>query len=170
MENIFFTCRTSRRGMSEKIGVKMVDITEKPEVYREATARGFIRLRRETVRAIVEGRVPKGDVITVAKTAAILAVKRTWELIPLCHPIPITAVDVGIEVRDGGLEVVVTVKSSGKTGVEMEALTGASIALLTIWDMVKALEKDERGQYPTTAIEEIRVVEKLKRPEPEGRA
>jgi len=79
-------------------------------------------------------------------------------------------VDVGIEVRDEGLEVVITVKSSGKTGVEMEALTGASIALLTIWDMVKALEKDERGQYPTTTIEEIRVVEKLKRPEPEGRA
>ena len=73
--------------------------------------------------------------------------------------------DVGIEVREEGLEVVVTVKTSSKTGVEMEALTGASIALLTIWDMVKALEKDERGQYPTTAIEEIRVVEKLKKPD-----
>uniref|UniRef100_A0A7C4B8I4 Probable cyclic pyranopterin monophosphate synthase n=1 Tax=Thermofilum pendens TaxID=2269 RepID=A0A7C4B8I4_THEPE len=151
--------------MSGRIGVKMVDVTEKPEVYREATARGFIRLKKETIKAILEGEVPKGDVITVAKAAAILAVKRTWELIPLCHPIPITAVDVGIKVEEEGLEVVVTVKSSGKTGVEMEALTGASIALLTIWDMVKALEKDERGQYPTTAIEGIRVVEKLKKPD-----
>uniref|UniRef100_A0A7J3X7C9 Probable cyclic pyranopterin monophosphate synthase n=1 Tax=Thermofilum pendens TaxID=2269 RepID=A0A7J3X7C9_THEPE len=148
----------------------MVDISEKPEVYREATARGFIRLRRETVEAVVEGRVPKGDVITVAKTAAILAVKRTWEIIPLCHPIPITAVDVDIETKEEGLEVTVTVRSSGKTGVEMEALTGVSVALLTIWDMVKALEKDERGQYPATAIEEIRVVEKLKKPDPGGPA
>lgn len=156
--------------MSSRIGVKMVDISEKPEVYREATARGFIRLRRETVEAVVEGRVPKGDVITVAKTAAILAVKRTWEIIPLCHPIPITAVDVDIETKEEGLEVTVTVRSSGKTGVEMEALTGVSVALLTIWDMVKALEKDERGQYPATAIEEIRVVEKLKKPDPGGPA
>jgi GTP cyclohydrolase subunit MoaC len=148
-----------------RIGVKMVDITEKPDVYREATARGFIRLRRGTVEAITEGRVPKGDVITVAKTAAILAVKRTWEIVPLCHPIPITAVDVDIKTREEGLEVTVTVRSSGKTGVEMEALTGVSVALLTIWDMVKALEKDERGQYPATAIEEIRVVEKLKKPD-----
>jgi len=156
--------------VSSRIGVKMVDISEKPEVYREATARGFIRLRRETVEAVVEGRVPKGDVITVAKTAAILAVKRTWEIIPLCHPIPITAVDVDIETKEEGLEVTVTVRSSGKTGVEMEALTGVSVALLTIWDMVKALEKDERGQYPATAIEEIRVVEKLKKPDPGGPA
>lgn len=148
--------------MSDKIGVKMVDITGKPEMYREATARGYIRLKAETVQAIREERVPKGDVLNVARTAAILAVKRTWEILPLCHPIPVTSVAVDFNLYDDGVEAFVTVKTTAKTGVEMEALTGVSIALLTIWDMVKSLEKDERGQYPYTAIEGIRVVEKVK--------
>ncbi len=148
--------------MSREVRVSMVDITEKPVVYREATARGFIRLRKETIEAIREGKVPKGDVLNVARIAAIQAVKRTWDLLPLCHPIPITSVSVDFNVREDGVEVTVTVKATSKTGVEMEALTGASIALLTVWDMVKALEKDEEGQYPYTSIQEIKVVEKIK--------
>ncbi|MEZ0346393.1 MAG: cyclic pyranopterin monophosphate synthase MoaC [Infirmifilum sp.] len=148
--------------MSDKVGVRMIDITEKPEVYREATARGFIRLKKETVEAIREGKVPKGDVLNVARVAAILAVKRNWEILPLCHPIPITSVNVDFNFESDGVEAIVTVKTTARTGVEMEALTGVSVALLTVWDMVKALEKDERGQYPTTSIENIKVVEKLK--------
>ncbi len=142
--------------------VHMVDISGKPDIVRVAKARGVIKLRPETVKAIVEGRVPKGDVFSVARVAAILAVKRTWEIVPLCHPIPITSVDVELEARDDRVEATVTVKTVAKTGVEMEALTGVSAALLSVWDMVKALEKDERGQYPYTAIEKIEVVEKIK--------
>ncbi|MEM0377490.1 MAG: cyclic pyranopterin monophosphate synthase MoaC [Thermofilum sp.] len=146
------------------MSIKMVDITEKGVSFRQAVARGFIKLRNETLEAIKQGRVPKGDVLTVAKAAAILAVKKTWEIIPLCHPIPITGVDVDLRVADNGVEAVVTVKSTAKTGVEMEALAGVAVALLTVWDMVKSMEKDERGQYPTTEITEIRVVEKVKEP------
>jgi len=148
--------------MSSKIGVKMVDITEKPEVYREATASGFIRLKKETVKAILEGKVPKGDVLNVARVAAILAVKKTWEILPLCHPIPITGVEVDFDLTEDGVEATVTVKTTSKTGVEMEALTGVTVALLTVWDMVKSLEKDDRGQYPYTLIKEVRVLEKVK--------
>ena len=146
------------------MSVAMVDITGKELSFRQAVARGFIRLKRETVEAIRRGSVPKGDVLTVAKAAAILAVKRTWELIPLCHPIPITGVDVDLRLHDDGVEAVVVVRSTAQTGVEMEALTGVTLALLTVWDMVKGLEKDERGQYPTTEILGVRVVEKVKEP------
>ncbi len=142
--------------------VRMVDISPKRDVVRIAKARGVIRLRESTVKAIVEGRVPKGDVFSVARVAAILAVKRTWEIVPLCHPIPITSVDVDLHAEGNRVEAVVTVKTIAKTGVEMEALTGVSAALLAVWDMVKALEKDERGQYPYTRIESIEVVEKVK--------
>ncbi len=142
----------------------MVDITGKEEVYRQATAYGRIRLREETVARIREGRVEKGDVEAVARVAAILAVKKTPELVPLCHPIPITGVEVELRAEGGSVEVWVTVKTTAKTGVEMEALVGVSAALLAIWDMVKKYEKDERGQYPYTAIEEVRVVEKVKVP------
>ncbi len=141
----------------------MVDITGKEEVYREATAYGRIRLREETAARIREGRVEKGDVEAVARVAAILAVKKTPELVPLCHPIPITGVDVEMRVGDRWVEVWVTVKTTARTGVEMEALAGVSAALLAVWDMVKKYEKDERGQYPHTVIEEVRVVEKVKR-------
>ncbi len=141
----------------------MVDITGKKEVYREATAYGRIRLREETVARIREGRVEKGDVEAVARVAAILAVKKTPEVVPLCHPIPITGVEVEIRVRDSWVEVWVTVRTTARTGVEMEALTGVSAALLAVWDMVKKYEKDEKGQYPDTVIEEVRVVEKVKR-------
>lgn len=144
------------------LDVRMVDITGKGDVFRAARARGFIRLTEESLRRIREGRVEKGDVYSVAKVAAILAVKRTPELVPLCHPIPITGVEVDVQALDDGVGVEVTVKSFGKTGVEMEALAGVSAALLAVWDMVKKYEKDERGQYPHTKIERIEVVEKEK--------
>ena len=142
--------------------VKMVEISNKPDVVRIATAEGFIKLERETVKRILEGKIEKGNVIAVAKIAAIQAVKHTWEIIPLCHPIPITGVDVTFEIKEEKVKVIVTVKSIAKTGVEMEALTGVSAALLAIWDMVKAYEKDRRGQYPSTVIEGIKVTKKVK--------
>jgi cyclic pyranopterin phosphate synthase len=142
--------------------VKAVDISAKPEVPRMAVASGFIRLKPETLRKIGAGEVPKGDVLSVAQTTAILAVKRTPELIPLAHPIPITGIDVKFEMERHGIRATVEVRSTGKTGVEMEALVGTASALLTVWDMVKGLEKDESGQYPKTLIEDIRVLRKVK--------
>ncbi len=145
------------------MSVEMVDITGKKEVYREATAEGVIRLRKETVDRIRRGEVEKGDVFTVAKVAAILAAKNTWNLIPLCHPIPVTNVSADIAIEgDDRVKVTVKVKTTAKTGVEMEALTATAVALLTIWDMVKKYEKDEEGQYPFTRIEYIRVTSKVK--------
>ncbi len=144
--------------------MSMVDITSKKEVYREATAEGIIKLRKETVKRILEGRVEKGDVFTISKIAAISAVKKTPELIPLCHNIPITHVNVEFKVLDDEhIMCRVTVKTTAKTGVEMEALTGVSTALLNVWDLVKKYEKDENGQYPFTRIESIRVVSKIKK-------
>jgi len=145
--------------------LSMVDITAKPEVMRVAVAEGTIRLRGETIQAIREGRVKKGDVITAAKLAAVNAVKKTPELVFLAHPIPITDVEVSIRLEEEASQVRsrVTVKSVGKTGVELEAVLGVMASLLTIFDMCKYLEKDERGQYPVTVISDIRVVEKVKR-------
>jgi len=143
--------------------VKMVDITKKDIIYREATAIGRIKLKKETVERIMRGEIEKGDVISASKLVAIMAVKRTPELLPLCHPIQITSVNVDIYPIQSGLEVKVTVKATAKTGVEMEALAGVSAALLNIWDMVKKYEKDEKGQYPHTEIYGIRVISKIKR-------
>ena len=143
-------------------GVKMVNITDKKEVLRIARARGRITLKGSTIELIQEGEVEKGNVLTTAQVAATLAVKSTPNIIPLCHPIPITGVNVDFDFIDDEIEVRVEVKSFGKTGVEMEAITGVSVALLTIWDMVKAVEKDENGQYPVTRISDIRVIEKIK--------
>lgn len=141
----------------------MVDITPKSEVYREATAKGTIRLRPETVKRIKEGKIEKGDPIETAKIAGILAAKNTSNLIPLCHPLPITNVKVDVEIEGEDLiSVTTTVKTRAQTGVEMEALVGTAIALLTIWDMTKAYEKDDAGQYPYTAIKEIKVLKKIK--------
>ena len=140
----------------------MVDITEKPPLFRRATATGSIRLREATIEAIKSGQVKKGDVLTTVRLAAILAVKDTPRLIPLCHPIPITGLDVFFDLEEERVRATVTVTSVGKTGVEMEALTGVSAALLNVWDMVKYLEKDETGNYPETEIEEIRVLQKRK--------
>lgn len=144
--------------------MSMVDITTKPEVYREATAIGQIKLRPETVKLIRRGLVEKGDPIYTAKIAGILAAKNTPSLIPLCHPIPITDVDIDVRIIDDStLEVEATVKSRAQTGVEMEALVAASVALLTIWDMVKKHEKDSEGQYPYTLIRDIHVARKVKK-------
>ena len=140
----------------------MVDITAKPPLFRKATASGTIRLKESTIKAIKAGQVKKGDVLTTARLAAILAVKETPRLIPLCHPIPITGLEVNFNLVADRVTATVTVTSVGKTGVEMEALTGAAVALLNIWDMVKYLEKDETGNYPETEIEEIRVLQKKK--------
>lgn len=141
---------------------RMVDITGKGEVYREALASGRIHLREETLQAIREGTVVKGNVLATARVAATLAVKETPHLIPMCHPIPISSVDVEFSQHTGFLEASVRVRSLGRTGVEMEAVTGVAVALLTIWDMVKSAEKDEEGQYPLTRITDIRVIEKRK--------
>ena len=143
-------------------GVKMVEVGQKDVVFRKAIAKGRIRLKPETIWLIQEGKTKKGNVIASAQIAGILAVKRTWEIIPLCHPIPLTGVDITFEFGKDYIEATCEVRAYYKTGVEMEALTGVSVALLTIWDMVKAVEKDEKGQYPFTRIEDIRVVEKIK--------
>ncbi len=144
--------------------VRMVDVSGKEESVRTASAEGFIRLRRETAEAILKNEVAKGNVLATANVAGVMAVKKTSEIIPMCHPLPITSVAFDFDVVIGdvsGVKVRCSVKTVAKTGVEMEAITGVSAALLTIWDMVKSLEKDERGQYPETAIEGIRVVEKV---------
>jgi cyclic pyranopterin phosphate synthase len=142
--------------------VHMVDVGAKAEVRREAVAAGRIRLRKETLEAIRTGEVVKGNVLATAHVAATLAVKDTPRLIPMCHAIPVTSVEVSFDQQEDAIEVTVTVRSVGRTGVEMEALTGVAVALLTIWDMVKSAEKDGHGQYPVTRIEDIRVLEKRK--------
>ena len=141
---------------------RMVDISGKTDVTREAVAYGKIYLKPATLAAIREGKVVKGNVLATARVAATLSVKNTPGIIPMCHAIPISSVDVDFSEGEGFLEATVRVKCTGKTGVEMEALTGVSVALLTVWDMVKSAEKDKDGQYPATRIEGIRVLEKKK--------
>jgi cyclic pyranopterin phosphate synthase len=142
----------------------MVDVTAKPEIFRQATAEGSIRLRPETIKLIRTGKVAKGDPIQTAKTAGILAAKRTSDTIPLCHPLPLTNVEISTRIVDKTtVQVTATVKTKAQTGVEMEALTATAVSLLTIWDMVKQYEKDAGGQYPTTRIDNIRVIKKLKK-------
>jgi len=140
----------------------MVDISEKPDVGRRAKAAGEIMLSEETIGMISSGTVEKGNVLATARVAAVLAVKKTPDTIPMCHQIPITSIDVDFEIKEETIEAFVEVRSVGKTGVEMEALTGVSAALLTIWDMVKSAEKDSSGNYPYTAIRNIKVLEKVK--------
>ena len=143
--------------------MSMVDVTAKPEIYREAAARGTIKLKPETVELIKKGKVEKGDPFYAAKIAGVLAAKNTSSLIPLCHPLPLTDVKIDIElVDDSSVHVEATVKTKAQTGVEMEALVAASMALLTIWDMTKQYEKDAQGQYPHTFIQNIRIVRKVK--------
>lgn len=141
----------------------MVDVSSKAEVFREATAKGKIRLKAETVNLIREERIAKGNPLYTAKIAGVLAAKKTSELVPLCHPLPLTSVEVEAKiVEKTAVEVTATVKTKAQTGVEMEALAATSVGLLTIWDMVKQYEKNAAGQYPNTAIENIHVVRKLK--------
>jgi cyclic pyranopterin phosphate synthase len=134
---------------------RMVDVGDKPPRRRTARAGGFIRLADATVRLIRENRMKKGDVLTVAQIAGIQAAKRTAELIPLCHTLMLEDVDVRLELADGGAAATSTVRCTGKTGVEMEALTGVAVALLTVYDMCKAVDKDMR-------IGEVRLIEKVK--------
>lgn len=142
----------------------MVDISDKPEITREATAQGCIKLKTETLHLIKEGKIAKGDPLYTAKIAGIMAAKRTSTLIPLCHPLTLTKVEVKTEILgDSKVQVTATVKTKAQTGVEMEALTATVVSLLTVWDMVKQYEKDAEGQYPSTAIESIRVIKKLKK-------
>ncbi|HYM38609.1 MAG TPA: cyclic pyranopterin monophosphate synthase MoaC [Thermoplasmata archaeon] len=141
---------------------RMVDIGAKPDVPRRAVATGTIRLRPKTIAAIRSGRVEKGDPIAAAEVAGLQAIKSTWQTLPHCHPIPLTSAAVEFEIAANRIDCTTTVEATYKTGVEMEALYGVTVALLTVWDMVKSLEKDERGQYPTARIEGIRVVSKEK--------
>ncbi|HJJ48026.1 MAG TPA: cyclic pyranopterin monophosphate synthase MoaC [Methanocorpusculum sp.] len=148
--------------LNEKQEVHMVDISAKTDVARKAAASGKIYLRPETLKAISEGTVIKGNVLATAQVAGIMAVKRTWEIIPMCHPIPVSGVEIDFIQTAEYIEARCQVKTFGKTGIEMEALTGVLVALDTIWDMVKSAEKDANGQYPVTRIENVHVVEKIK--------
>lgn len=141
---------------------KMVDIHAKPDVPRHAVAEGVIRLRPTTIAAVRAGRVEKGDPIAAAEVAGLQAIKSTWQTLPHCHPIPLTSAAVEFDVGKDRIVCTTTVEATYKTGVEMEALYGVSVALLTVWDMVKSLEKDARGQYPAARIEGVRVVSKRK--------
>ena len=134
---------------------RMVDVGHKKDQLRIALAQGFIRLNPETLRLIRENQVRKGDVLTVAQVAGIQAGKKTSDLIPLCHPLPITKIDVQTVLAENGVTVTAEARCIGQTGVEMEALTAVSVALLTIYDMCKAVDKEMQ-------IGEIRLIEKSK--------
>ena len=134
---------------------RMVDVGAKPDTERIAIARGEVHMRKSTLDLIRAGQIKKGDVLTVAQIAGITAAKRTSDLIPLCHPLPLTKVDVDLALDESlpGVVITATAKTVGKTGVEMEALTAVSVAALTVYDMAKAAEK-------TMRIQNIRLVEK----------
>lgn len=141
---------------------KMVDISDKIEVKRRAVAVGEIQLKPTTIEAIKNKQIEKGSVLETARIASIMAVKQTSFVIPMCHPIPVTGIDVRFEINENSIIATVEVRTIGKTGVEMEALHGVNVALLTIWDMVKSREKDATGNYPFTLIKNIKVLEKSK--------
>jgi cyclic pyranopterin phosphate synthase len=133
----------------------MVDVGHKPDTDRMAVAAGEVHMRPETLALIRAGQIKKGDLLTVAQIAGLMAAKRTSELIPLCHPLPLSYIDVRCELRDElpGVAITATVRSTNKTGAEMEALTAVSVAALTIYDMAKAVEK-------TMRITNVRLLEK----------
>jgi len=141
--------------VDEEGRARMVDVGTKPDTERVAVAKGEVAMRPETLRLIAEGGVPKGDVLAVAQVAGVMAAKRTPDLIPLCHPLLLTNVDVEFRIDEDAsrIEVTATVRCRGKTGVEMEALTAVSVAALTIYDMAKAVER-------TMRIGDIRLVHK----------
>ena len=135
--------------------VRMVDIGSKPLSRRRATARATVTMARETARRLRE--LPKGDALATAQVAGIMAAKRTSELIPLCHPLPLSVVDVRLDVGSDGVEITAAVETTAQTGVEMEALVGASVAALTVYDMAKAIDKK-------MTVGGLRLVEKTKEP------
>jgi cyclic pyranopterin phosphate synthase len=145
--------RRSLSHVDESGEVRMVDVGGKPHERRRATARASVRMRSETAAAL--GSLPKGDALAAAKIAGVLAAKRTPELIPLCHPLPLAHVELTIDVGEGGAEIVATVETTAQTGVEMEALTAVAVAALTVYDMAKAIDSD-------LVVEEIRLLEKTK--------
>jgi cyclic pyranopterin phosphate synthase len=120
---------------------RMVDVSDKPATAREAVAEGFLRMAPATLALALSGEGKKGDVRAVAEIAGVMAAKKTAELIPMCHPLALSKVEVRVEAADGGLAVTARVKTTGPTGVEMEALTAVSVACLTLYDMLKAAEK-----------------------------
>jgi cyclic pyranopterin monophosphate synthase len=145
-----------REGLShvdETGGVRMVDVGGKPHERRRARARAVVRMAPETAARLRE--LPKGDALTMAQLAGIMAAKRTAELIPLCHPLPLSHLDVDVEVGDSAVEITASAETTAQTGVEMEALTAASVAALTIYDMAKAVD-------PGMVVEEVRLLEKTK--------
>lgn len=142
--------------------VKMVDVSGKETIQRYAEAVGEIVLQADTINKIRAGSIKKGNVLAVSETAGILAAKRTSEIIPLCHQIPLTSVEVVFNLNKTKIHAACRVTANYLTGVEMEALVGVTTALLSIWDMVKYLEKDADGQYPNAKLENIRVTEKRK--------
>ena len=144
--------------------MSMVDVSDKPEILRNATAMGTLKLKNMTVQLIKEGKVAKGDPFYTARIAGILAAKKTSTLIPLCHTLPLTRVEIDLKIEGKtGVRVTARIKAKASTGVEMEALVATAMSLLTVWDMVKQYEKDAQGQYPSTAIENIHVVKKVKK-------
>ena len=133
--------------------VRMVDVGAKPATRRRAVAAGEVRMRPETAGRLRD--LPKGDALTTAQLAGIMAAKRTSELIPLCHPLPLTSIDVSLDVGDAGVSIRATVETTAQTGVEMEALTAVTVAALTVYDMAKAIDKE-------MTIGEVRLLEKTK--------
>jgi cyclic pyranopterin phosphate synthase len=142
---------------------RMVDVSSKPVVRREAVAEGFIKLNARTLNAIRGKRLEKGDAAEIAKVGAITAAKRTSDILMLCHPIPIESVEVDVAIEKDGVRVTSHVVAEAKTGVEMEALTAVAMGLLNVWDVTKKYEKDAQGQYPSTMIRDIHVVRKVKK-------
>lgn len=133
---------------------KMVDVTDKDITCREAVAEGIIYMNEQTIQAVIDGNIKKGDVLSVAQVAGIMAAKKTSDVIPMCHPLMLTGVDISFDVKKTGIVIKATVKCKGETGVEMEALTAVSTAALTIYDMCKAVQKD-------MVIGEIKLLEKI---------
>jgi len=141
--------------VDESGDVRMVDVGGKPLSRRRAVARAEVRMAAETARRLRE--LPKGDALTTAQLAGIMAAKRTSDLIPLCHPLPLTHVDVTLSVGEDSVEIVASAETTAQTGVEMEALTAATVAALTVYDMAKAIDKD-------MVVSEVRLLEKTKEP------
>ena len=140
----------------------MIDVTEKPVIKRSAETSGKIFLSKGTIEAIKNGRIRKGNPLPVAEISGMNAAKQTHLLIPHCHQIPLDMVRLDFSISEDSIEAYCSVRAQARTGVEMEALVGVSMALNTIWDMVKYLEKDESGQYPSTRISDIKVIDKKK--------
>ena len=140
----------------------MIDVTDKPVIKRQALAKGKITLSLRTLQKIKTSDIRKGNPFPVAEVAAMNAAKQTYVLIPHCHQIPLDTVSVSFKIVENGVEVTCLVRAQARTGVEMEALVGVTMALNTIWDMVKYLEKDDHGQYSSTELSEIRVEKKEK--------